>query len=119
MKRKLSDGEPDFQNSEIVEYFFKQDPIDKNLWLCKCGKKRTQADKKGYSNLLNHIHTSHTGWKEELKDAKRSVGIIKYFLPSDEAKKIYGWLHWIITEGYFLIGIFFYCYCPFNPLDYR
>ena len=52
-------------NVEIVNAFFTRDPVDRNLWICKCGKKRKQEPKTGYTNLVNHVKHEHTDVIEE------------------------------------------------------
>ena len=48
--------------------------------------------------LLDHIRSDHPKYLEELQESNRSpipLGNI-----SEKAHNIYGWLHWVITDGY-------------------
>lgn len=97
-------------NVEIVNAFFTRDPVDRNLWICKCGKKRKQEPKTGYTNLVNHVKHEHTDVIEETLKKQKQGALDKFFVPSSKAINIYGWLDWIISEGYIFRYKFFFVY---------
>jgi hypothetical protein len=89
-------------NAELVKFYFTQDEKVDGSWHCTCGKTRKQLPNTGTSNLINHIKTEHKNFEEEVKLASHQKDIGSFFSPSEKAKNIYGWLDWIISEGYFL-----------------
>ena len=85
---------------EITEYYFKRQRDTDDLYVCRCGKRRKQNPRRGYGNLMDHIRSDHPKYLEELRESNRSpfpLGNI-----SEKAHNIYGWLHWVITDGYTL-----------------
>lgn len=83
---------------EITEYYFKRQRDTDDLYVCRCGKRRKQNPRRGYGNLMDHIRSDHPKYLEELRESNRSpfpLGNI-----SEKAHNIYGWLHWVITDGY-------------------
>ena len=83
---------------EITEYYFKRQRDTDELYVCRCGKRRKQNPRRGYGNLMDHIRSDHPKYLEELRESNRSpfpLGKI-----SEKAHNIYGWLHWVITDGY-------------------
>jgi hypothetical protein len=108
MKRTLElDQNAVIGNKEYIEYYFKKVVNKDGLFKCRCGKERKQAPKTGFSNLLNHIKCEHKDYDSVVQsELKKGHLLDKYFYPSEKATQIYGWLDWIISEGYglFLSG---------------
>src|SRR5687768_8997175 len=100
--KRLKKEEPNHpSNSEIVAFYFTQSTEDKNKWICKCKKERTQLEKTGFSNLINHVVSHHSNYLHEMKAANENSRLDKYYVvPSDQSKKLFCWLDWIVSEGY-------------------
>ena len=77
-------------NKQIVDFYFNEK--EKNKFRCRCGNERKVGN--GYQNLLTHIYTKHPNYLQEIQN-QESV-----FKPSDKVTCIYGWLDWIISNGY-------------------
>lgn len=113
MKRKYETKKAkQINNQDIVNFYFKQDQKAPHKWHCKCGKSRQQAVNSGTTNLVNHVLTDHPNYREEVNNALNQKEIQTYFLPSEKATNIYGWLDWVISEGYIKVFLNFFCsYC--------
>ena len=94
-----------FSNKEIVEFYFtvyddSQLPLIK--YECRCGIKRSQKKGNGYTNLISHIRAEHSTYLNEIQEAKKNEDRrIQSKLPlvTNNAKNIFGWLDWIVSEN--------------------
>ena len=86
------------ENKQYVDYYFRLVPGSAHTWKCKCGKKRKKLDGTGNSNLMSHIKLEHPNYETQVNEAKPGIG--QYFVQSETATTLYGWLDLIISEGY-------------------
>lgn len=109
----------DKKGKELTEYYFTIVEGTTDTYECRCGKKRKQRPKSGFSNLMNHINTSHKNENIETESDRvtkqRYFNVPMSFLTicrklthyySSKTKCVYGWLRWIILEG-----------LPFNTVE--
>lgn len=87
-----------FQSKEMVKVFFKAKEGAEHQWICMCGTQRKQNLKSGYKNLIDHILTSHSGWKDIMKQTTSGTKITS-FIGNNKAVKIYSWLSWIVSSN--------------------
>ena len=101
-KRKIeSQSETTAHNKEAVNFYYKLTGRIPNEWKCVCGNVRIQQVGAGYSNLMQHITSQHPSYLKEILEQKKYGKLEMYGLvPSARVSQIYGWLDFIISEGY-------------------
>jgi hypothetical protein len=98
-------------NKELVALYFTAVNGNDDKFKCShCGKVRTQKPKTGLQNLVQHIKDGHEDWPQRL-EASRTNLITNYFQADKKSLKIYGWLDFIISEGYCRSGLFLLSHC--------
>ena len=101
----MSKSKPPTQNERISRVCFTDDG-DGN-WKCNgCDANKVQKAGTGWSNLINHLKSTHTDTYEACQACLKQGGdpsseILKSFLGevTETAKNIYKWLDWIISEN--------------------
>lgn len=86
---KRSAEEIDTNNTkDVCLHFFKN--VSDDEWKCICGTTRKQTKGHGYTNLWNHIATSHPDYKALIEKEKQGVPL-ESFLHKKESN-LFGWL---------------------------
>ena len=77
-------------NKSVIDFYFTS--IGEDRFKCKCGRIRKQTKGSGFSNLKNHINSSHPTWRTEVSSGVETI-------ISNKAKNIFAWLEWVIMEN--------------------
>ena len=77
-------------NKSVIDFYFKS--IGEDRFKCKCGRIRKQTKGSGFSNLKNHINSSHPTWRTEVSSGVETI-------ISNKEKNIFAWLEWVIMEN--------------------
>ena len=92
----MSDFKP--TTKQVCTYFFTLKDARTNKYQCKCGTVRKKP-KTSWTNLMQHIVTSHLDYKEVIKaDIDSSKGSLTNFI-NPQSKSIYGWIKLIVGKG--------------------
>ncbi|RQM29283.1 hypothetical protein B5M09_013613 [Aphanomyces astaci] len=85
------------RGKQLAELYFTRTSPESTLWLCKCGKRRTQNGT-GYTNLTSHIEREHPEYLTY--DATAPISQQNLFMPlfSRNVRNVYGWLTWITSS---------------------
>ncbi|RHZ39796.1 hypothetical protein DYB31_005002 [Aphanomyces astaci] len=85
------------RGKQLAELYFTRSSPESTLWLCKCGKRRTQNGT-GYTNLTSHIEREHPEYLTY--DATAPISEQNLFMPlfSRNVRNVYGWLTWITSS---------------------
>ena len=80
---------------EVINIYFSEVDDTAASYKCRCGVSRQRKDKKGWTNLRDHIIRDHPDWREEVKQFSNSP-FRQGPIVTTKAKNIYAWLNCVI-----------------------
>ncbi|ETP47049.1 hypothetical protein F442_06809 [Phytophthora nicotianae P10297] len=97
-----------FSNAQIAEYFYSpcRDQYDESVpeyFRCRCEKVRKQTSRNGFTKLMQHVHSEHPTFQEEmLADTTAQIGSVAHDARRT-AMNHFGWLEWIVKANLLLM----------------
>ena len=83
-------------NKNFVDFYFKEHPELKHVWVCRCGMSRKQnRNMRGLGNLMEHITRHHKNYLSEFRDGSKLAAVFQNV--SVKARNIHAWLDWTCT----------------------
>jgi hypothetical protein len=89
-----------FTNKEMITFYFGNPTVQdtESIYTCQCGSTRKLKSNSGYTNLITHIKSFHSDWKETMTfNFTNSSNKLKFDNP--KATKIFSWIDLVVMEN--------------------
>ncbi len=89
-----------FTNKEMISFYFGNPTVQDadSIYICQCGSTRKLKANSGYTNLITHIKSFHSDWKETMT-FNFTNSSYKLNFDNPKATNIFSWIDLVVMEN--------------------